>query len=328
MVCAALAATVVSCRHEMPLQYMAGVVEAASPSSLTVRNGAADRVGAIAGTLENASTLNHCTVEDSVTVQAVNGGEAIGGLVGVAESSHLLSCLNAASLFQRGETSGAMGGLAGLYTMQKQEDDTRKAVVKVESCENTGSVQAQGSVYAGGLFGLLTLEEKSAVTTFSMKKCQNTGDVTTAGTAGGMIGRSRIQSVSVTLYQCENRGQVSGKTTGGMVGSAQTTGGTISVRSCVNNGAVSGTGTTGGVTASFAMLGDVILTEPETLIGFAGQRVIEQTIGETLPEGFQRADFMLEHGFVDKIVERKELKNTLYRLILAHKPWTVDDGEA
>ncbi|HIU03516.1 MAG TPA: acetyl-CoA carboxylase carboxyltransferase subunit beta [Candidatus Onthocola gallistercoris] len=86
--------------------------------------------------------------------------------------------------------------------------------------------------------------------------------------------------------------------------------------------------TTGGVTASFAMLGDVILTEPETLIGFAGQRVIEQTIGETLPEGFQRADFMLEHGFVDKIVERKELKNTLYRLILAHKPWTVDDGEA
>ena len=219
-----------------------------SRSSLTVRNGAADRVGAIAGTLENASTLNHCTVEDSVTVQAVNGGEAIGGLVGVAESSHLLSCLNAASLSQRGETSGAMGGLAGLYTMQKQEDDTRKAVVKVESCENTGSVQAQGSVYAGGLFGLLALEEKSAVTTFSMKKCQNTGDVTTAGTAGGMIGRSRIQSVSVTLYQCENRGQVSGKTTGGMVGSAQTTGGTISVRSCVNNGAVSGTGTTGGVT--------------------------------------------------------------------------------
>ena len=77
--------------------------------------------------------------------------------------------------------------------------------------------------------------------------------------------------------------------------------------------------TTGGVTASFAMLGDVILTEPGTLIGFAGQRVIEQTIGQKLPEGFQRADFMLEHGFIDQIVERKDMKKRLYQLILAHK---------
>ena len=60
--------------------------------------------------------------------------------------------------------------------------------------------------------------------------------------------------------------------------------------------------TTGGVTASFAMLGDVILAEPGALIGFAGPRVIEQTIGQKLPEGFQRAEFLLEHGFVDKIV--------------------------
>ena len=66
--------------------------------------------------------------------------------------------------------------------------------------------------------------------------------------------------------------------------------------------------TTGGVTASFAMLGDIILAEPGALIGFAGPRVIEQTIGEKLPEGFQRAQFQLEHGFVDRIVERKELK--------------------
>lgn len=78
--------------------------------------------------------------------------------------------------------------------------------------------------------------------------------------------------------------------------------------------------TTGGVTASFAMLGDVILAEPGTLIGFAGQRVIEQTIGQKLPEGFQRAEFMLEHGFIDRIVARKDLKKTLYQLILAHKP--------
>ena len=62
--------------------------------------------------------------------------------------------------------------------------------------------------------------------------------------------------------------------------------------------------TTGGVTASFAMLGDIILAEPHALIGFAGPRVIEQTIGQKLPEGFQRAEFLLEHGFVDKIVER------------------------
>ena len=67
--------------------------------------------------------------------------------------------------------------------------------------------------------------------------------------------------------------------------------------------------TTGGVTASFAMLGDVILAEPGALIGFAGPRVIEQTIGQKLPEGFQRAEFLLEHGFVDKIVERKNKKS-------------------
>ena len=66
--------------------------------------------------------------------------------------------------------------------------------------------------------------------------------------------------------------------------------------------------TTGGVTASFAMLGDIILAEPGALIGFAGPRVIEQTIGQKLPEGFQRAEFQLEHGFVDAIVERKNLK--------------------
>ncbi len=63
--------------------------------------------------------------------------------------------------------------------------------------------------------------------------------------------------------------------------------------------------TTGGVTASFAMLGDVILAEPGALIGFAGPRVIEQTIGQKLPDGFQRAEFLLEHGFLDPIVERR-----------------------
>ncbi len=77
--------------------------------------------------------------------------------------------------------------------------------------------------------------------------------------------------------------------------------------------------TYGGVTASFASLGDIVLAEPKSMIGFAGQRVIEQTIGESLPEGFQTAEFMLEHGFVDKIVERKDLKNTLYKLIQYHK---------
>ncbi len=73
--------------------------------------------------------------------------------------------------------------------------------------------------------------------------------------------------------------------------------------------------TTGGVTASFAMLGDIILAEPGALIGFAGPRVIEQTIGQKLPEGFQRAEFQLEHGFVDAIVERKDLKKNLYKIL-------------
>lgn len=73
--------------------------------------------------------------------------------------------------------------------------------------------------------------------------------------------------------------------------------------------------TTGGVTASFAMLGDVILAEPGALIGFAGPRVIEQTIGQKLPDGFQRSEFLLEHGFVDKIVERKNLRKVLATII-------------
>jgi acetyl-CoA carboxylase carboxyl transferase subunit beta len=71
--------------------------------------------------------------------------------------------------------------------------------------------------------------------------------------------------------------------------------------------------TTGGVTASFAMLGDLNLAEPKALIGFAGPRVIEQTIRQKLPEGFQRSEFLLEHGFVDEIVDRRELKNTILR---------------
>ena len=73
--------------------------------------------------------------------------------------------------------------------------------------------------------------------------------------------------------------------------------------------------TTGGVTASFGMLGDVTLAEPGALIGFAGPRVIEQTIKKRLPEGFQRSEFLLEHGFVDHIAHRKELKTTLAQLL-------------
>ncbi len=73
--------------------------------------------------------------------------------------------------------------------------------------------------------------------------------------------------------------------------------------------------TTGGVSASFAMLGDVIVAEPKALIGFAGPRVIEQTIRQQLPEGFQLSEFLLEHGMIDIIVERKDLKNTLVKLL-------------
>jgi acetyl-CoA carboxylase carboxyl transferase subunit beta len=73
--------------------------------------------------------------------------------------------------------------------------------------------------------------------------------------------------------------------------------------------------TTGGVTASFPMLGDIQIAEPGALIGFAGARVIEQTVREKLPEGFQRAEFLLEHGIVDMVVKRTELKATLARLI-------------
>ncbi len=83
--------------------------------------------------------------------------------------------------------------------------------------------------------------------------------------------------------------------------------------------------TTGGVTASFAMLGDIILAEPNALIGFAGPRVIEQTIGQKLPEGFQRAEFLLEHGFVDKIVERENQRNVLADILRMHQKQDMHD---
>ena len=76
--------------------------------------------------------------------------------------------------------------------------------------------------------------------------------------------------------------------------------------------------TTGGVTASFASLGDIILSEPGALIGFAGPRVIQQTIGEKLPEGFQTAEYLLEHGFVDAIVPRPQLRTTLLQILKLH----------
>ncbi len=86
--------------------------------------------------------------------------------------------------------------------------------------------------------------------------------------------------------------------------------------------------TTGGVSASFAMLGDIHIAEPGATIGFAGQRVIEQTVLEHLPEGFQRAEFLLEHGMIDQVVPRAELRDTLIRIIdLLRRP-RPDDDEA
>lgn len=77
--------------------------------------------------------------------------------------------------------------------------------------------------------------------------------------------------------------------------------------------------TYGGVTASFSSIADIILAEPGAMIGFAGQRVIQQTIGQSLPEGFQTAEFLLDHGFIDKIVERQNMKKTIFDLIQFHK---------
>lgn len=88
--------------------------------------------------------------------------------------------------------------------------------------------------------------------------------------------------------------------------------------------------TTGGVSASLAMLGDINLAEPEALIGFAGPRVIEQTVRETLPEGFQRSEFLLEHGAIDQICDRRELRDRLAHLfaLLMKQPAPLDDAEA
>ena len=81
--------------------------------------------------------------------------------------------------------------------------------------------------------------------------------------------------------------------------------------------------TTGGVTASFAMLGDIIIAEPKATIGFAGRRVIEQTVREKLPENFQTSEYLLKHGFIDAIVPRTQLKKTLVKLIRLHKPHSL-----
>lgn len=87
--------------------------------------------------------------------------------------------------------------------------------------------------------------------------------------------------------------------------------------------------TTGGVSASLATLGDIIIAEPEALIGFTGPRVIEQTVREKLPEGFQRSEFLLEHGAIDMIVDRREMRNTVARLLakLTHRPEPQPDTE-
>ena len=77
--------------------------------------------------------------------------------------------------------------------------------------------------------------------------------------------------------------------------------------------------TTGGVTASFAMLGDIIISEPDALIGFAGRRVIEKTINESLPDDFQKAEFLLEKGFLDKIVHRKDMKKFISYVLKMHR---------
>jgi acetyl-CoA carboxylase carboxyl transferase subunit beta len=85
--------------------------------------------------------------------------------------------------------------------------------------------------------------------------------------------------------------------------------------------------TTGGVSASFAMLGDITLAEPGAVIGFAGARVIEQTIRESLPQGFQRSEYLLEHGIVDMVVDRHALRQTLIRLLdLLRNPLSTEQG--
>jgi acetyl-CoA carboxylase carboxyl transferase subunit beta len=84
--------------------------------------------------------------------------------------------------------------------------------------------------------------------------------------------------------------------------------------------------TTGGVSASFASLGDLILAEPNALIGFAGQRVIEQTIRQKLPEGFQRAEYLEDHGFVDRIVDRRQMRKTISQILRLHEAGSVNSN--
>lgn len=219
-----------------------------SRSSVTVRNGKEDVAGGLAGLARPGSVLKNCTVEDSVTVTAENGGLAIGGLTGEADSITLQNCKNAAVVSQTGTVSGSLGGLAGLYTVETQ---TRKAVLQMEQCANSGEILAEGTAAAGGLIGTMRAGAEGSVKTVNIKQCQNSGSVQTMGAAGGLVAVAQLdQSFSVTVFECENRSMVSGNLSGGLFGEAAVgNGSTLSLKSCTSNGEVKARYTAGGVAA-------------------------------------------------------------------------------
>ena len=192
---------------------------------------------------------------------------------------------------------GSMGYVVGEKITRAVERATEEYLpVIIFTCSGGARMQE-------GMVSLMQMAKTSA----ALKRHSEAGllyvSVLTDPTTGGVSGGARMQEGIVSLMQMA---KVSG-----------------AVKRHSDNGGfyltIITNPTTGGVTASFAMLGDIILAEPGALVGFAGPRVIEQTIRQKLPEGFQRAEFLLEHGLIDNVVEREDLKETLVKLIVMHR---------
>lgn len=176
----------------------------------------------------------------------------------------------------------------------KQEEAIVTGVIKIEGMP--AAVGVMDSRFLMGSMGTVVGEKISRLAEFAARKNLPLLIFSASGGARMQEGLFSLMQMAKTSAAIEKF-----KSSGGLF------------ISCLTNP------TTGGVSASFANLGDIILAEPDALICFAGPRVIEQTIGQTLPEGFQRSEFLLEHGMLDMVVERQDLKNTIHRLLLMHQ---------
>lgn len=192
-----------------------------------------------------------------------------------------------------------------LETLREQTGETEAVVTGVASIKDISFAMAvMNSAFLMGSMGTVVGEKITALIEYAGRKHLPLVIFAASGGARMQEGLFSLMQMAKTAAAVERF-----KRAGGLY------------ISCLTNP------TTGGVSASFAMLGDIIIAEPEALICFAGPRVIEQTIGRTLPDGFQKSEFLLEHGMIDMICERRKLKETLYKIMKLHMPVEVPAGK-